>query len=74
LLWVAKRSRQSGVLDASRHYVGGVLVLVVALVLLLRGDLGLCVGLGLFGLYLLVEVLPWPLNLLASYLDRRNAI
>jgi len=41
---------------------------------LLRGDLGLCVGLGLFGLYLLVEVLPWPLNLLASYLDRRNAI
>jgi hypothetical protein len=74
LLWVAKRSRQSGVLDASRQYVGGVLVLVVALVLLLRGDLGLCVGLGLFGLYLLAEVLPWPLNLLASYLDRRNAV
>ena len=74
LLWVAERSRQSGVIDASRQYVGGVLALVVALVLLLRGDLGLCVGLGLFGLYLLAEVLPWPLNLLASYLDRRNAI
>jgi len=38
LLWVAERSRQSGVIDASRQYVGGVLALVVALVLLLRGD------------------------------------
>src|SRR5262249_60114266 len=71
LLWVAKRSRQSGMLDASRQYAGGVLALVVAFVLLLRGDLGLSVGLGLF--CLLAEVLPWPLNLLAGYLDRGNA-
>jgi hypothetical protein len=73
LLWAAKRSRQSGMLDASRQHIGGVLALVVAFVLLLRGDLGLSVGLGLFGLYLLAEVLPWPLSLLAGYLDRRNA-
>jgi len=73
LLWVAKRSRQSGMLDASRQYAGGVLALVVAFVLLLRGDLGLSVGLSLFGICLLAEVLPWPLNLLAGYLDRGNA-
>ena len=70
LLWAAKRSRQSGMLDASRQYIGGALALVVAFVLLLRGDLGLSVGLGLFGIYLLAEV---PLSLLAGYLDRGHA-
>jgi DnaJ domain len=73
LLWAANRWRQSGTLNASRQYAGGALALLVAAVLLLRGDLGLSVGLGLFGLYLLAEVLPWPLSLLAGYLDRGNA-
>jgi hypothetical protein len=73
LLWAAERSRQSGVLNAHRQHIGGVLALIVAFVLLFRGDLGLSAGLGLFGLYLLADVLPWPLSLLAGYLDRGNA-
>jgi DnaJ domain len=72
LLWAAKHSRHNGMLNASRQRMGGVLVLVAAAVLLVRGNLGLGVGLGLFGIYLLAEVLPWPVSFLAAYLDGGN--
>jgi hypothetical protein len=72
LLWAAKRSRNSGFLNASRQRLGGALALGVAAVLLVRGDLGAAMALGLLGFYLLGEALPWPLNLLAAYLDGRN--
>jgi hypothetical protein len=73
LLWAAKHSRQKGILDAGRQRLSGVLALAVAAVLLARGNLALGMGLGLFGIYLLAEVLPWPVSLLAAYLDGRNA-
>ena len=72
LLWAAKKSRQDGFLNASRQRMGGTLALVIAVVLLARGDLAVGLGLGLFGIYLLAEALPWPLSLLAAYLDGRN--
>jgi hypothetical protein len=53
--------------------MGGTLALIIAAVLLARGDLAVGFGLGLFGIYLLGEALPWPLSLLAAYLDGRNA-
>jgi hypothetical protein len=73
LLWAAKKSRQGGFLNASRQRMGGTLALIIAAVLLARGDLAVGFGLGLFGIYLLGEALPWPLSLLAAYLDGRNA-
>jgi hypothetical protein len=42
---------------------------LLAVLLLVRGDWGLGLGLGLFGIYLLGEVLPWPLSSLAGYFD-----
>jgi hypothetical protein len=72
LLWVAKKSRQGGFLNASRQRMGGTLALIVAAILLARGDLAVGLGLGLFGIYLLGEALPWPLSLLAAYLVGRN--
>src|SRR5260370_20624905 len=72
LLWAAKKSRQGGFLNASRQRMGGTLALIIAAVLLARGDLAVGLGLGLFGIYLLAEALPWPLSLLAAYLDGRN--
>jgi hypothetical protein len=73
LLWAAKHSRQNGILNAARQRLGGVAALVIAGVLLVRGNLGVGVGLGFFGIYLLAEVLPWPVSLLAGYLDGGNA-
>ena len=72
LLWVANKSRQSGFLNASRQRLGGALALLIAAILLVRGDLAVGIGLGLFGIYLLGEALPWPLSLLAAYLNGRN--
>ena len=43
--------------------------ILIAALLLVRGDWGLSLGLGLFGFYLLGEALPWPLSLLAAYFD-----
>jgi hypothetical protein len=39
LLWAAKKSRQGGFLNASRQRMGGTLALIIAAVLLARGDL-----------------------------------
>jgi hypothetical protein len=72
LLWAAKKSRRGGFLNASRQRMGGTLALIIAVVLLARGDLAVGLGLGLFGIYLLGESLPWPLSLWAAYLDGRN--
>ena len=73
LLWAAKRSRNSGILKASQQRLSGALALLIGVVPLVRGDLGLGAALVLFGIYLMGEALPWPLNLLAGYLDGRNA-
>ena len=69
LLWAAKRSRASGILNLAQQRLSGALALLLAAVLLVRGDWGLGLGLGLFGLYLLGEALPWPLSSLADYFD-----
>jgi hypothetical protein len=69
LLWAAKRSRASGMLNLAQQRLSGALALLLAAVLLVRGDWGLGLGLGLFGLYLLGEALPWPLSSLADYFD-----
>jgi DnaJ domain len=69
LLWAARRSRGSGMLSIAQQRLSGALAFVLAAVLLVRGDWGLGLGLGLFALYLLGEALPWPLRLLASYFD-----
>jgi hypothetical protein len=69
LLWAGKRSRASGILNIAQQRLSGALALLLAAVLLVRGDWGLGLGLGLFGLYLLGEALPWPLSSLADYFD-----
>jgi hypothetical protein len=73
LLWAAKKTRQGGFLNASRQRMGGTLALIIAAGLLARGDWAVGLGLGFFGICLLAEVLPWPLSLLAAYLNGRNA-
>jgi hypothetical protein len=73
LLWAAKRSRAGGIFNLAQQRVSGALTLVIAALLAVRGDWGLGLGLGLFGLYLLGEALPWPLGSLAAYLDGGNA-
>src|SRR5215472_16530098 len=72
LLWAAKRSRGRGILDAAQQRLGGALAILLAALLLVRGDWGLGLGLGLFGMYLLGEALPWPLSSLAAYFDGRD--
>jgi hypothetical protein len=69
LLWAAKRSRANGILNLAQQRVSGALALLLAALLLVRGDWGLGLGLGLFGMYLLGEALPWPLSSLAGYFD-----
>jgi DnaJ-like protein len=69
LLWAAKRSRGRGILDAAQQRLGGALAILIAALLLVRGDWGLGFGLGLFGMYLLGQTLPWPLSSLAGYFD-----
>jgi hypothetical protein len=69
LLWAAKRSRASGLLNIAAQRLSGALVLLLAALLTVRGDWGLGLGLGLFGMYLLGETLPWPLSSLAGYFD-----
>jgi DnaJ domain len=73
LLWAAKRSRASGILNLAQQRLSGAVALLLAGLLLVRGDWGLGLGLGLFGLYLLGEALPWPLSSLADYFDGRRA-
>ncbi len=73
LLWATKRSRVSAILSVAQQRLSGALALIVAALLELRGDWGLGLGLGLFGLYLLGQTLPWPLSLLAAYLDGGEA-
>ena|SRR5690348_15726466 len=69
LLWAAQRSRTSRFLNIPQQRLSGTLALVVAAVLTVRGDWGLGLGLGVFGLYLLGQALPWPLSSLAAYFD-----
>ena len=74
LLWAAKGSRASRILNVTQQRLSGALALAIAAFVLIRGDWGLGLGLGVFGLYLLGQaqswLLPWPLSLLAAYLDR----
>jgi hypothetical protein len=70
LLWTAKQSRTRGMLNLTQQRLSGALAILLAVLLLVRGDWGLGLGLGLFGIYLLGEALPWPLSSLAAYLDR----
>jgi hypothetical protein len=72
LLWAAKRSRKNGLLNATLQRLGGALAFGIAVILFVRGDFSLGVGLGLLGIYLLDETLPWPFSLLAGYLDGRQ--
>ena len=69
LLWAAKRSRARGILNIAQQRLGGTLALLVAALLVVRGNWGLGLGLGLFAMYLLGEALPWPLSSLAGYFD-----
>jgi hypothetical protein len=69
LLWAAKRSRASGFLNIAQQRFSGALALLLAALLLVRGDWGLGAGLGLFALYLLGDALPWPLSSLAGDFD-----
>jgi hypothetical protein len=73
LLWAAKRSRASTILNITQQRLSGTLALVIAALLVVRGDWGLGVGLGLFGFYLLGQALPWPLSSLAAYFDGGRA-
>ncbi len=72
LLCAAKQSRAGKILNLAQQRLGGALVILMAALLLVRGDWGLGLGLGLFGIYLLGEALPWPLSLLAAYFDGRQ--
>jgi DnaJ-like protein len=69
LLWAAKRSRARGILNVAQQRLSGAVAILVATLLLVRGDWGLGLGLGLFGTYLLGQALPWPLSSLAGYFD-----
>ena len=69
MLWAAKRSRARGVLNIAQQRLSGALAVLIGALLLVRGDWGLGLGLGLFGFYLLGEALPWPLSSLAGYFD-----
>ena len=69
LLWAAKRSRARGILNIAQQRLGGAVAILVATLLLVRGDWGIGLGLGLFGMYLLGQVLPWPLSSLAGQFD-----
>ncbi|MGN6749023.1 MAG: DnaJ domain-containing protein [Xanthobacteraceae bacterium] len=69
LLWAAKRSRARGILNVAQQRLSGGVAILVATLLLVRGDWGLGLGLGLFGTYLLGQALPWPLSSLAGYFD-----
>jgi hypothetical protein len=69
LLWAAKRSRARGIFNIAQQRLSGALAIMIGAFLLVRGDWGLGLGLGLFGFYLLGEALPWPLSSLAGYFD-----
>jgi DnaJ domain len=69
LLWVAKKSRARGILNVAQQRLSGALAILIATLVLVRGNWGLGLGLGLFGIYLLGEALPWPLSSLAAYFD-----
>ena len=69
LLWAAKRSRARGILNIAQQRLSGAVAILIAALLLVRGDWRLGLGLGLFGFYLLGEALPWPLSLRAAYFD-----
>jgi DnaJ domain len=69
LLWAAKQSRARGILNIAQQRLSGVAAMLIAALLLVRGDWGLGLGLGLFGTYLLGQALPWPLSSLAGYFD-----
>jgi DnaJ domain len=73
LLWATKRSRARGILNVTQQRMSGTLVLVIAVLLAARGDWGLGLGLGLFGVYLFGQALPWPLSSLAAYFDGGKA-
>jgi DnaJ-domain-containing protein 1 len=69
LLWAARQSRARASLNAAQQRLGGALAILIAALLLVRGDWGIGLGLGLFGIYLLGEALPWPLSSLTAYFD-----
>jgi hypothetical protein len=73
LLWAAKRSRARGIFNVAQQRLSGALAILIGAFLLVRGDWGLGLGLGLFGFYLLGEALPWPLSSLAAYFDGGGA-
>jgi hypothetical protein len=69
LLWAAKRSRARGIFNIVQQRLSGALAILIGALLLVRGDWGFGLGLGLLGFYLLGEALPWPLSSLAAYFD-----
>jgi hypothetical protein len=69
LLWAARQSRARASLNVAQQRLGGALAILIAALLLVRGDWGIGLGLGLFGTYLLGEALPWPLSSLTAYFD-----
>ena len=73
LLWAAKRSRPRAILNVAQQRLSGALAILIAALLLVRGDWGIAFGLGVFGIYLLGEALPWPLSSLAAYFDGRGS-
>jgi hypothetical protein len=69
LLWAARQLRARASLNVAQQRLGGALAILIAALLLVRGDWGIGLGLGLFGTYLLGEALPWPLSSLTAYFD-----
>ena len=71
LLWMARRSRARGLLNTAQQRLSGALAILIAALLLVRGDWGLGLGLGLFGFIcsakrFLGRSAHWPLILTAG--------
>jgi hypothetical protein len=72
-LWAVNAFSKADPKQAARlvRALGGVAVLIFAVFLLLRGEIGLAVPIGLIGLGLLGWVSMQPRDLFAAYFDRR---
>jgi DnaJ domain len=73
LLFLFYAAQKSGRLSANRQRWSAALALLVAVLLLVRGDLGLAVAAGAFGFYALAQVSPYWRRLFAAKADRGPA-
>jgi hypothetical protein len=73
LLFLFYAARKSGRLNANRQRWSATLALLVAVLLLVRGNVGLAVAAGAFGFYVLAQVSPYWRRLFAAEADRGPA-